>query len=518
MRFFQWIGKGLAWFGQLFLPMLSPSRISTRSRGASFLRWLVRLLILTVILAGLWLLNGYLGLDRYVRAPRLFLRQLWLPLLFLLFYLLCWLGWSLWKLVGPDQLTSSYPDIDQAWDEAVDALAQAGIGITETPVFLILGHPRGGEKSLFGAANLKLLVRQMPRETECPISVSANQDGIYVSCTGASLLGQQSIFLSIGPDHTSAAETAPREDAGADTSTEVATSLLDGGVINVDSPGPAASVQAETATALVTSDASLSATAEMNRISILKDAAEVERISARLNHLCQRIGRTRRPYCPINGILVLIPLSATSNNVDAKDTATLTRRDLDNVKESLKVDCPVFALVCDFERAEGFHDLMAFFPEGQRRRFLGQKLPLVPDVDAPARTQMVEGAVQWVGNNLFPSIVYRNWAPEDTRITASRDDTSANVRLYSFLWQMRERQRRLARILTRGILIQESGGPPMFGGFCFAPTGRDLMREQGFANGVFRLLLENQNHVTWTSERSVSSQPIAAGRISVTWY
>ena len=26
------------------------------------------------------------------------------------------------------------------------------------------------------------------------------------------------------------------------------------------------------------------------------------------------------------------------------------------------------------------------------------------------------------------------------------------------------------------------------------------MREQGFANGIFRLLLENQNHVTWTPE------------------
>ena len=34
----------------------------------------------------------------------------------------------------------------------------------------------------------------------------------------------------------------------------------------------------------------------------------------------------------------------------------------------------------------------------------------------------------------------------------------------------------------------------MFGGFCFASTGRDLMRDQGFANRIFRLLLENQNH------------------------
>ncbi len=244
-------------------------------------------------------------------------------------------------------------------------------------------------------------------------------------------------------------------------------------------------------------------TAEMQRVSILKDAAEVERILARLQHLCKRIARSRRPYCPINGLLVLVPLSATSNNVDAKDTATLVRRDLDKVKESLQVECPVFAIVCDFERADGYQDFMAFFPEGQRRRFLGQKFPLVPDLDESSRVKMVESGVQWVGNNLFPSLVYRNWAPEDTKITASRDDTSANVRLYGFLWQMRERQRRLARILTRGILIQEGRGSPMFGGFCFASTGRDLMRDQGFANRIFRLMLENQNHVVWTPEALV---------------
>ena len=219
--------------------MASTAGSRSSSRGGTILRWFLRLLILAAILLGLWLLNGYLGLDRFVRAPRPFLRQVWLPLLFLLFYLLCWLGWSLWKLVGPDQLTSEFPDIDQAWDEAVEALVQGGIELTEAPLFLILGHPRGGEKSLFGAANLKLLVKQVPRETECPISVSANQEGIYVSCTGASLLGQQSIFLSIGPDRSSATEEAPpRETSDGDwPPTEESTSLLDGGVIQIESPG-----------------------------------------------------------------------------------------------------------------------------------------------------------------------------------------------------------------------------------------------------------------------------------------
>jgi hypothetical protein len=490
------------WIGRLFLPMFSTASATPGTKGRPVLRFLLRLLILAAILAGLWFLNGWLGLDRYVRAPRAFLRQFWLPILFLLVYVLCWVGWSLWKLVGPDQLSSEFPDIDQAWNEAVEALVQAGVAVTETPLFLILGHPRGGEKSLFNSAGMKLLVRQAPRPTECPISVSANQDGIYVSCPGASLLSQQAVFLSIGPDRV------PRDEPSAlsatllepaETSMATAPSLLDGGIISVEPAGPQVAVEAEAATALVTSDASLSMTAEMNRISLLKDAAEVELTSARLAHLCKRIAANRRPFAPINGILVLVPLSATSNNVDTKDTATLIRRDLDTIREAMQVDCPIFSMVCDFERADGFHDFMSFFPEGQRRRFLGQKFPLVPDVDAAGRVQMVESGVQWISNILFPTLVYKSWSLEDIRSTPTRDETSANVRLYRFLWQMRERQRRLGRILTRGILAQP-GTPPMFGGFCFAPTGRDLMRDQGFANGIFRLLVENQNHVAWTDQ------------------
>ncbi len=236
MKIFKWIGSVFAGLGRLFLPMLSASGARSGAQKRPILQWFLRLLILSLILVGLWLLNRYLGLDRYVRAPRNFLRQLWLPLLFLLFYILCWLGWSLWKLVGPDQLTSSFPDIDQAWDEAVVALGQGGIELNEAPLFLILGRPRGGEKSLFGAAAQQLVVKQVPRETECPISVSASQDGIFVSCAGASLLGQQSVFLSIGPERAPTTEERPPGAIEPAEATEGAATILDDDRSNVEAP------------------------------------------------------------------------------------------------------------------------------------------------------------------------------------------------------------------------------------------------------------------------------------------
>ena len=76
---------------------------------------------------------------------------------------------------------------------------------------------------------------------------------------------------------------------------------------------------------------------------------------------------------------------------------------------------------------------------------------------------------------------------------------SPNVGLYEFLARVRGATR-LGRILNRGVVMQAGGGAPMLGGCAFAATGKDLVREQGFAAGVFRLLIENQNNVSWTDD------------------
>ena len=97
------------------------------------LKWVLHLLVLVLILAGLWFLGWRLKLDRHIRVSSLWLREAWLPLLFLLFYILCWMGRSLWQLLSPDQLAADHPEIDRAWQEGLAGLVEAGIGLTEGP-------------------------------------------------------------------------------------------------------------------------------------------------------------------------------------------------------------------------------------------------------------------------------------------------------------------------------------------------------------------------------------------------
>ena len=107
------------------MPMFAAARDVRRFGPA--VRWsLHAVFLLALVLVGLYLVHRWLDLDRYLRLPSPAFRNLWLPLLFVLVYVLCWLGRWLWDLLSPEQESPAFPDIDLAWQEAVRALDQAG--------------------------------------------------------------------------------------------------------------------------------------------------------------------------------------------------------------------------------------------------------------------------------------------------------------------------------------------------------------------------------------------------------
>src|SRR5947209_5078148 len=154
----------------LVLPVFAKAR-DWPSLGNAAL-WALRIVLLVVFLAALWFLQYVLELDKILpRAPTELVRKFWLPILGLLFIVLCWLGWWLWQLLGPEQHVSAWPDIEEAWDEAMHALNQAGLDVTEVPLFLVLGRPLEGEEALFAAADLRLAVKGAPQRANAPLHV-----------------------------------------------------------------------------------------------------------------------------------------------------------------------------------------------------------------------------------------------------------------------------------------------------------------------------------------------------------
>jgi hypothetical protein len=482
--------EGIKALPGLLLPFLAKAR--TPSSWSPWLRWTAHVVLLAAVLVGLGYLNWLFDLERVLRAPWPVLRKIWLPMLFFLVYLLGWLGWWLWQLLGSEEKTSAFPDIDAAWHEALQSLDRAGIDLTEAPLFLILGQPRGTEESLFAAAQLPLQVRHVPRRPGAPLHVYASREGIYVTCAGASLLGRLAGLLA---EETAEeiADTEPMREMEPVGERRSKVGSLHWQSVPEPGEGAAVAVSPEVGEGLVAPPP-----VRKRRPPLLQSSGEVELCTARLRHVCHLITRARRPYCPVNGVLLLIPWSASDAEPEAQQTARACRHDLQVLREALHVQCPVFGLVCDLETVPGVSDLVSRLPPGQAGQRFGRGYPLVPELDATAVPDMLQSGVHWVCDTLFPSVVYKLFRYETPGADGPTDWLAANTRLYQLLGELRQRQQRLGAILARGVVAPDSSST-LFGGCYFAATGHDA-NHQAFVAGVFPLLTENQNFVRWTDE------------------
>jgi hypothetical protein len=458
-------------------------------------------LVLAAVLVGLGFANRYYQIGRELKGPPVLREYLWLPLIFFLIYVLCWLGWWLWKLLEPEQESSDYPDIDAAWQEALRALEQGRIGLADAPLFLVLGRPQGGEEPLFAAAQLKLTVRQAPTGP-APLHVYASPNGIYVTCAGASLLGRLA-------DVFAGSETEAVLEESGNGSPEG-----DGLDKTLIPSGPQLEIQAILKRARAerrepTPQEKLrlrqlaggrpEAMVGQPRRNLLRSPGEVAECTARLKHLCRLIVRDRRPYCPVNGILVLMPAGAGDNDGDADQTANVCHLDLGAAREALRVRCPVFALICDLETLPGAGPFLERFPREQLQQRLGQRYPLAPDLEPAQVAASIERQVRWVCGESLPGWVYRLLRLENTGREDPAEVVRANADLLTLMVQLRERQGRLARAVARGFTPEGTTGPPLFGGCYVAFTGRNPA-EQGFVAGVFRRLPEKQSVISWTDQ------------------
>jgi hypothetical protein len=509
MRFLTAIWYGFTQLMGLILPFFG--RAADFRRWGPAVRWTVRLILLAVILLLLYYLNHLLGPVKWLgRAPP-WLQPYWLPSLFLLFCALSWLAWWLWKLLLPEAESNEFPDIDQAWDEARAALNQQGIDLTDVPLFFLLGRPLAAEEAMMQASQVPLAVRKAPARDDAPLHVYANRDGIYVTCAGCSLLGKQAAILA-GETDSGLSTGSDASPGGAspdfDPTATMSPAQLMHTMSGKDSP------EKEVARIILRArDEGREITASERqrmrilqrkpRPSLLKNQFEVDRLAARLTHLCRLIVRDRRPYCPLNAIMVLIPFAATDSEEDATETGYICQRDLAVARRVFQVHCPTLAMVCDLEIVPGFREFMERIPPQQRLQRVGQRFPLAPLVEPGQVPGLLEKVSRVICRAVFPAWVYKFFRVEAAGRETTDEVTQINSQLYKLLFEMREREARINQILNRGILA-EANGLLLFGGCYLAATGTDT-NDQAFVAGVFRRLYhpdeKTQNYVSWTADK-----------------
>ena len=223
-------------------------------------------------------------------------------------------------------------------------------------------------------------------------------------------------------------------------------------------------------------------------------------LTARLEHLCRLVAAERRPYCPANGVLVLLPWADQRN------------RQRRPANRPLVPARPGHA-------TPGAADPVPGVRPGQRPR----SRPGISGVDRPVAARPTAAAARAkfpAGSRPGPRAIARDDPGRHSlglRHAFSEPDLSTvhPGRRQSRNWKRRCQGEcpvvpvavRTAgsrgsgwAICSAARVVRPERGATLFGGCYFAATGRDAASEHAFCAGVFPLLADNQNFVSWTPE------------------
>ena len=114
---------------------------------------------------------------------------------------------------------------------------------------------------------------------------------------------------------------------------------------------------------------------------------------------------------------------------------------------------------------------------------------------------MLEDGLSWFNDSFLLSVVQSLMQVEDRHSNFSmaklKQALHANEQLYKFLGEFRARKHRLSRFISRGMML-DLPGLYYFGGVFLGAGNR---ASSAFLPGIMRKLIENQNFVSWNSDR-----------------
>lgn len=500
-----WIGKALRWIGGLFAPMLVRPSLSPG------LLWTLHLLLIAGVCVGLYYLQLYLNLTQHIRGLDYFpdSAKFFLPAVFLVIYLCAWLAWYVWKLFQPTEIISPFPDLDEAWNGVMEALNQAGIGIADTPVFVVIGRPRSGDAELFNLMPHGVAVKG-GNSAASPLRVFANRDAIYLTCPGVTLLNR---------DAGTVVDEGPRSQFPTDGSISPNASIGIDGSIGMSGMGGGVAIQQVQQIIRKAQQERRSLTDHEKQIirqlsggagptegggggatraSILQDAGEVERYTARMNYFCSLVAQARWPLCPINGAVIVLSIADTERDDVAQQLGLVAQKDLENMVDAMRLKFPVYSLLTDLNTLPGADLFLERFASDRRQQRLGKSFPLNPDMKPASVPDAVETNVNWIFSSLLPYWVFKLFRLETPNVESPNDASLANGELTQFLVAVRERAPKAARMVARAVMAR-AGELPSIGG-CYLTTPEPGGQEPLFAQEFFKKVESTQGFVAWTDE------------------
>lgn len=393
---------------------------------------------------------------------------------------------------------SRFPDIDEAWQAGLVELQRCGLDVSQVPIFLVLGSAGEAQgQAIFGAARLDLRIRSLP-QGPAALHWFATGDAVYLVLTNTCCLSNLAALgrSVLGEERSRVAPSLPRPAGDAIRGTV----MLGAANPAVAASGPLpASPRSNAAAPSDIRGTMMLGAAVGDRIPQIAEKklvtlppAETSEQRARLVYVCQLLRRLRRPLCPVNGLLAMLPYDLMLRGPrEAIELERCVKRDMDALREGLMLRCPVTALVVGMEEDAGFRELVR---RVGRERGLGQRFGKGFALWNPPLHERLTAVC------LHACSGFEDWI---YALFAERGSLSkpGNTKLFALLCNMRRNvQSRLAKIVANGFgfdpEVEPDPEPLLFGGLYFAATGESEDR-QAFVKSVFDKLPEQQEEIEW---------------------
>ncbi|TWT42820.1 hypothetical protein KOR42_46240 [Thalassoglobus neptunius] len=456
----------------------------------------------------------------------------WCGIVFLLGYAIVRVILYLLEILGIEE-EGEFSDIERPWREAIAELEAEGLPIDELPLFIINGLTPQQERSVFlEASGIDWqVISPSQNESKSPLRVYAYSEGIFVSCVGVGAVSCQQgkvVPVSAGGTPTSAppsnignrtivageiSNIMDSAKAGTGTAKSVGQappSIPTGTAPSGTMPSAAMQPPARTGGTLRSIGSALAKAtmtpggmkAAMQSFSggaaerkgygkkqvAPIDTVESEVAQRRMDFFCELINESRFPYCPINGLLQVIPISWTTSTDQARKLAPAVRIDLETIHESLHLQFPVTVAFSELDSLPGLKEYMIRVERiqpGIRQSRAGSRFATGAVIDASSMDWLLDRSMNW----------FRGWT-----YTAFSADINAkdNLKLFHMLCSIRERRDAMT-VLLRESFSQLTEPECRLAGCYFFATGEGAT-EQGFIRGVLDRMVETEGDVAWSPD------------------
>ena len=448
------------------------------------------------------------------RVPILhpFVQRFYVAIQFVLFYLFVRL-----LIVGIELFLardlSEFEDIDSAWEAGLESLAREGFDVQWLPVFLVNGATPEQQKSLFESARLQWKVNCGGDDARSSaLSFHACDEALFICLNDVGAMSRQLKKPALARGGGGAAAVSP---SGAVAQATLRPGQIQAAVEQTRRPdqlqaaigktlAPGAVAAAVGGATVSVPQARFGGTLLPGEIAAAGAAAappaarpamldklsqdELQLNRRRLEYLCQRLVTERGSYCPLNGLLQVIPLR-WSQSAAHEPLFAAAGHDLQTLHDGLHLQFPVVCLHAGLEDMTG---LPQFIERGKEldARFrdsrAGSRFPAGLPIDEKSSGWVIEKGLQW----------FRDWVYAEF---AKNLASPQNRQLYQFLCALSIRRDRLARELRTIAGELRLQLPVRLTGCYFTATGAEPTR-QAFVHGVMQRLMSEQNDVAWMPE------------------